>query len=140
MVRARNGERAPLERPWTRRALIRELATLTGTQASLAEKYGVGPPSITEFKQRHAHEIEQVRAEADNEFAGLLLAQKEARIASYQDLLEEAFDEHDRAAAIRILRNIAEEMGHLPSRVTLAGELGITTRYTIDGVEPGALT
>lgn len=140
MVRSQGGEREPLEKPFTRRQLIRELATLTGTQAALAKKYSVAESSITAFKQRHATEIAAVQAAAEDEFAGLLIAQKEHRLAAYDDLYDQADRAGDRASATRILRNVAEEMGHLPSRVTLAGEIGVTTRYVIDGVGNDDLT
>lgn len=47
--------------------------------------------------------------------------------------------EIDAGVAQKILRNVAEELGHLPNRVTLAGDVGVTTNYTVNGVDPGAL-
>lgn len=150
MVRSRGGQRDPLEsRPWVRHALQRELATGNQTQSALARKYGVSPSSITEFKQRHAEKIEAIRADAENEFAGLLIAEKANRLAVYERLLEHAMgatdsdqgdDEGeappvDGKLAARVLRQIAEEMGHLPTRMQVSGELGTTTRYVISDAD-----
>jgi len=151
-----------LEKPWTRRQLIVELATSGKTQAKLAEEYGVVESSISEFKTRHRQTIEQVRADQENEFAGIAIAEKATRLATYLDVLDTALkpvpkvnakgeimyglpDENgerhpimeiDAGVAQKILRNVAEELGHLPNRVTLGGEVGVTTNYKINGVEP----
>jgi len=151
-----------LEKPWTRRQLIVELATSGKTQAKLAEEYGVVESSISEFKTRHRQTIEQVRADQENEFAGIAIAEKAIRLVTYLDVLDTALkpvpkvnakgeimyglpDENgerhpimeiDAGVAQKILRNVAEELGHLPNRVTLGGEVGVTTNYKINGVEP----
>jgi len=139
-----------------------ELATSGKTQAKLAEEYGVVESSISEFKTRHRQTIEQVRADQENEFAGIAIAEKATRLATYLDVLDTALkpvpkvnakgeimyglpDENgerhpimeiDAGVAQKILRNVAEELGHLPNRVTLGGEVGVTTNYKINGVEP----
>lgn len=157
--------RGPLEIPWTRRQLIVDLALSGKTQTELAEKYGVSQPSISDFKARHATEVAAVLADSENEFAGIALAEKANRLATYQEMLKVALEatpkvngkgeivyglpdadgerhpimEIDAGVAQKILRNMAEELGHLPNRVTLAGEVGVTTNYTVNGVDPGAL-
>lgn len=157
--------RGPLELPWTRRKLIVDLALADATQTQLAEKYGVSQPAISLFRDRHAHEIAAVLADKENEFAGIAIAEKAVRLASYADVLETALkpvpkvngkgeivyglpDENgerspimeiDAGAALKALRNVAEELGHLPNRVTLGGEVGIRTEYTVNGVDPGNL-
>jgi hypothetical protein len=154
-----------LEKPWTRRQLIVELATSGKTQTKLAEEYGVAQPSISDFAKRHRQTIEQVRADQENEFAGIAIAEKAIRLATYLDVLDTALkpvpkvnakgeimmglpDENgerhpimeiDAGVAQKILRNVAEELGHLPNRVTLGGEVGVTTNYRINGVDPEAL-
>lgn len=135
MTRGRNGERDPLSRPWTKRALMRDLALGNTTQRELAAKYGVSEPAMTYFKQRNAEQIEDIRANAEGEFAGILISQKANRLQAYADLLEDA----DPKLATRVLRQIAEEMGHLPQRVQLSGQVDTQTRYQIDGVDPGDL-
>jgi len=151
-----------LEKPWTRRQLIVELATSGKTQEKLAEEYGVTQPAISFFADRHRQTIEQVRADQENEFAGIAIAEKAIRLATYLDVLDTALKpvpkvnakgeimyglpdesgerhpimEIDAGVAQKILRNVAEELGHLPNRVTLGGEVGVTTNYKINGVEP----
>jgi predicted transcriptional regulator len=150
-----------LEHPLTRRMLQTDLAHSGKSQSELAEKYGVTQPSISEFAARHAATIQQIRDDAANEFAGLAIAQKAARLEVYRELLDACMTpvpktagkdgdwvrdedgnvvhEIDAAVAGKLLRNVAEELGHLPNRVTLGGEVGVTTSYTVNGVDPGAL-
>ena len=128
-----------LERPWVRHKLITELATSGKTQAQLAREYAVAESSMTEFKQRHLDDIEARRAAAGEEFAGVLIAEKATRLATYESLLADAVAKGDERSAIRILRNVAEEMGHLPQRIQMGGEVGVRTTYEIVGVDPEAL-
>lgn len=152
-----------LEKPWVRRQLIVALAHGGKTQTQLAELHGVTQPSVSEFAARHRAEIEQVRQDSENEFAGIAIADKQNRLTTYLDMLETALKpvpktngkgeivyglpdesgerhpimEIDAGVAQKILRNVAEELGHLPNRVTLGGEVGVThTNYTVNGVEP----
>lgn len=136
MVRSIQGERRPLERPWTRRALCRDLALSDVTQSKLAERYGVTDGAITQFKQKHAVEIAAILADSANEFAGILIADKVNRLATYEALLEDAAQVGDGKQAAKLLHAVAEEMGHLPQRVQLSGQVDTQTRYQIDGVNP----
>lgn len=148
-----------------RRQIIRELAAQEVNQSALAIKYGVSTSAITQFKQRHAEEIAAVRADMDNEFAGILIANKAARLAALVDLYEAAttptpkisvkgdvvrrmnpetgeFEEVmeiDARAAMQALKQAAEEMGQLPTRVQVSGGMDIRTNYTIEGVSPDDL-
>lgn len=154
-----------LELPWTRRQLIVDLAHSDLSQTVLAEKYDVSQQAISQFAARHRATIEQVRADASNKYAGIAIADKAARLATYADMLEKALSktpkvngkgeivyglpdengerhpimEIDAGVAQKILRNVAEELGDLPNRVTIGGEVGIKTDYTINGVDPGNL-
>lgn len=147
-----------LELPWVRRAIMIELATGNKTQAAIAREYGASEPSITLFKQRHLAEIEAIRENALDEFTGIAIAKKAARLQAYEDILQkcliptpkmagkeyvhdpknnnELVYEIDAAAAVKVLRNVAEELGHLPSRVVVAGGLEVKTNYTLNGVDP----
>lgn len=113
-------------RPWERRQLCRELAT-GETQAALGRKYGVTRGAISAFAKRHASEIDAIKADLDNEFAGLWVAQKAARIAAMQADLEMSLENEEYAAhyeqvrtRTQIHRAIAEELGQLPPRATIA--------------------
>lgn len=143
MSRALNGERDPLERPWVRRSLQEDLAKSGLSQTVLATKYGVTQPAITHFKKRHKRAIDEIRNNAADEFAGILLAKQVNRIEALAEIVEgfaESADPKAARLAVQAMRNIAEELGHLPGRVTLAGEVGTTTRYVIDDVNPEDLT
>jgi transcriptional regulator with XRE-family HTH domain len=151
-----------------KRQVIRDIALGTMSQSQLGEKYGVSQPAISQFAKRNAEEIEAVRSKADDEFAGLLIAAKQNRLAAYQDLYDIALkpqpkispsgklvkewitdedgqqvevivQEVDVRAAAQMLKQAAEELGQLPNRLTLAGEVGVKTNYVIDGIDPGAL-
>lgn len=81
--------RYPLERPWIRWQLVRELALKEETRAQLARRYGVDRSAMTQFAQRHTAAIAAVEREIENEMAGLWIAQKRNRIAVYQQDVEE---------------------------------------------------
>lgn len=127
----RPGGRYPLERPYTRRKLIRRLALTDVGDDEVCADYGVDDASIHRFRKRHAEEIAAVAANAADEFAGLWIAEKLNRLTVYGDMLEQALAKGELQNAARILRNAAEEMGHLPSRVQISGDIGVHTSYSI---------
>lgn len=135
MVRSLGGERDPLSLPWNAHALKRLLAEGKETQTEMARRMAVSPSAVTRFKERHAEAIEAMRADIENEFAGIALAQKQNRLSTYEELLERARSGKDRHLEARILRQMAEEMGHLPSRVQLSGTVGVQTTYTVTGAD-----
>jgi len=145
-----------------RNGLIRALALEDVTQASLAVRYGVTEGAITQFKQREAEAINALRADADNEFAGILIAQKAERLRALEELFEVArtptpkvapngriiretveddtgetteviVHEVDVRAAAQVLKQAAEEMGQLPTRLQVSGDMNTTTTYRIEG-------
>lgn len=123
------GRKSKLEYPWNRNALIRDLAIGNVTQSQLAIEFACSPSAITDFKQRHQDEINAVTNQLADEYAGLRLAEKAQRIATYTDIIEDALDTGEHKNAIRALRNIAEELGHLKLNITADVT---TTRYVID--------
>ncbi len=134
--------------PWRRLPLMRELADPQRTQAAMAVEYGVTGAAITLFKQRYAHEIAQIRADYDNKFAGLWVADKLNRIATYEADIEaiEAKSQKDGstmadADMLRVkgsfLKAVAEELGQLPGRVNVAV---VPVEHIIVGVNPEDLT
>lgn len=164
MPRADDGKLGGLNR----RKLVRELALREpGTKlGDIAKKYGVSPSAITHFAKRHAEEIAAVAAAADDEFAGILIANKAYRLAALQEMHEIALTpqpkvgnngkivtrwnpetgqdeevmEVDVRAAALVSKQAAEELGHLANRVTLSGQIDTTTTYKIVGVDPSDLT
>jgi hypothetical protein len=127
----RPGGRFPLEKPYTRRKLIRQLALTDIGDREACKQYGVDDASMFRFRKRHAEEIAAVAANAADEFAGMWIAEKINRLTVYGDMLEQALDKGELQNAARILRNAAEEMGHLPSRVQISGDIGVHTSYSI---------
>lgn len=152
-----------------RHGLIRQLALTDTTQPELAEQYGVTQQAISHFAKRNAEAIAAVRADADNEFAGILIAQKAARLAAYEELhtiaitpqpkispsgkivkewitdedgndVEVVVNEIDVRAAALVLKQSAEEMGQLPTRLQIQGDMQTTTTYKIEGFSESDLT
>ena len=128
--------------PWLRRTLCRELAAGEVKRAALARKYGVTPAAITLFAKRHGAEIDAIKRDLDDQFAGLWIADKAARIATYQADLEQSstggFGTHFEQIRTRtqILRAVAEELGQLPPRTTL---MVMPVVHILEGVDPEAL-
>jgi hypothetical protein len=134
--------RFPLERGWTKRRLIHDLARMEKTNTQLAQHYGVAQSAISQFKKRHAAEIEEVKADMENEFAGLWIARKVNRIAEYQDTVESlvlmseegTLDTDAARVKIQVLKAVAEEMGHLPAKTQVIVDQR-RARYEIKGVD-----
>jgi len=122
---------------YQKRQLLRELADgIPG--ARLAEKYGVTEPRISQIRTKHAAEIEAIRTEAENAAAGLWIAEKMNRVAEHEgivDMLRGSPDPKDVSRVQTSLHSVAEEMGQLPNRVTLSGEVK-TVHHVIEGVDP----
>lgn len=151
-----------------RRKLIRECALKdpSMTWDSIAKRYGVSGAAITQFRKRNAEEIAAVAKAADDEFAGILIAQKEFRLRAYQEIYETAMTPQPKVAAngnvaMRIdpetkqvvqvmevqlgearqaLKQAAEELGQLANRITMTGDLNTTTTYRIVNVTDDDLT
>ena len=129
--------------PFDRRSLQRDLAAAEATRAALARKYGVTRGYITQFANQYSREIAAIRADIDNEFAGLWIADKENRIVAYQQ--EYALAASDGRAAHHewiktralILRQVAEELGQLPTRATTA--IIVPVVHVVEGVDLDAL-
>lgn len=130
-------------KPWDRRALCRELAAGEVKRAVLARKYGISGAYVTKFAKQHAAEIDAIKVNLDNEYAGLWIAQKAERIAAYQADLEASEDgdygSHFEQIRTRtqILKSVAEELGQLPPRTTVTV---MPVVHVLEGVDPAALT
>ena len=128
---------------WERRTLCRELAAGDQSKAALGRKYGISAAAVSQFARRHAAEIAVIKGQLDDEFAGLWIASKAARIAAYQADYDLALDT-DKAdhhewikARTGILGAVAEELGQLPPRATVTV---MPVVHVIEGVDLAALT
>lgn len=125
-----------LERGWVRHRLIREFALGEKTGKQLSEQYGVSQTSISAFKKRYSLEIEEVRNNLADEYAGVWVAQKLARIQEYQQAAEKmatGYSPRNAEVLVTILKAVAEELGQLPARtqVNVSNE---TTVYQVVGI------
>lgn len=140
-----------------RRQVIRLLAAQEISQAEIARRFDVTDSAITQFRDKYIEEIEAVRAAMDDEFAGIAIASKVNRVAMLEEIAEKAMEptpkidnkghrvmdvdgtvvyEFDGRLAAQALKQAAEEMGQLPTRLQVSGEMGVTTNYTVEGVKP----
>ncbi len=122
------GVREPKLAGYRKMQVCRWLAERKYTQTQIAEMLDCTPGAVANFAKRNADIINEIRENLEDEFAGMWIAQKRNRVAEYQAqadrlrLLIEQYDEPD-AALIRAhqaaLKAVAEEMGQLPSRLTV---------------------
>lgn len=124
-------------------ALIRELAEGALNQTELGEKYGISNARVSQINSEERERIEAMRADLDNEYAGIWIADKANRVRTYDALAErltEALEDETDSQLVRQLVNVqkavAEEMGQLPSRVTVNIEKPVV-HHVIEGVDPG---
>lgn len=139
---ARSDGRRPsknhLERGWVKHRLIRDLALGEKSGVQLAEIYGCSRVSISNFKTRHRLEIDEVRNNLADEYAGVWVAQKLARIQEYQQAAEKmarGTSPRNAEVLVTILKAVAEELGQLPAR----NQINIQNQqvsYEIVGVNP----
>lgn len=154
---------------YIRMELLHGLVRGENTMA-LSRRLGIDRSAVTKFRKREAAAIEALSSELANEFTGLWIVEKRNRIAEYQrdveqinDLLADSaairaeyeFDDDDEVSAVkitdtgatalmrtkaRILRNVSEEMGQLPSRATVQVIQPVQVAYHVSGVDLGRLT
>lgn len=132
----RKASKGHLERGWVKHRLIREFALGEKTGRQLAVEYGVSVTSISNFKKKFGMEIEDVRNNLADEFAGVWVAQKMARIAEYQQAAEkmaEGRSPRNAEVLVTILKAVAEELGQLPARTQVSVSTENVT-YQIVGV------
>jgi hypothetical protein len=125
-----------LERGWVKHRLIREFALGEKTGRTLAAEYGVSVTSISNFKRKFGMEIEEVRNNLADEFAGVWVAKKLDRIRQYQEAAEKMADgrsPRNQEVLVTILKAVAEELGQLPARTQVSVSTENVT-YQIVGV------
>lgn len=131
-----------LERGWVAHRLVRELAIGEKTGVQLAEEYGVSTTSISAFKKRHAFDINEVRNNLADEFAGLWVQRKKDRIAEYQQAAEKMANgssPRNAEVLVTILKAVAEELGELPARTQVQVNTNEVT-YQVVGINVEDLT
>ena len=84
------GGPGPLERPWNRVRVIADLAEGAMTQAEIGAKYGVTQGAVSQFLDRNRDEIESKRRHLNDQFHGLWIADKVARVGVLQQQAEGA--------------------------------------------------
>jgi hypothetical protein len=123
---------------WLQGQLMRDLAAGERKRSELARELGVERSTITRFAQRHAREIDEIRAHLDDEFAGNWVAQKQRRLDAYRADFELSAscpraDYHEQIRVrSQILIAVAEELGQLPPR-NMA--VTATVRHVIESVD-----
>lgn len=141
------------------RQIVRLLAAQELSLGQIAERYNCTPQAVGQFRDRNAEEIAAVRANMDDEFAGLAIASKVNRVALLQEIAEKALQpvpkisangkvtyvtnedgesemvmEVDARAAMAALKQVAEELGQLVARTQMTGDMQTTTTYRIESV------
>src|SRR5690606_31588728 len=118
--------------------LIRDFALGEKTGVQLAEQYGVSVTAISQFKKRHALEIEEVRNTLADEYAGVWAAQNINRIREYQQAAANMCHGPIPRGAdvlVSILKPVAAELGQLPARTQVQVNQANVT-YEIVGIDP----
>lgn len=132
-------------KPWLRYGLCKDLAVGEKTRTQLGKEHGVTQQAVSKFAKANAARIADIRDHLDEEFAGIWLADKSKRIASYTADFELSAT-GDRAGHFEqirtrndIRRHVAEELGQMPARgVTVAGI--VQHVLEIENFDPGDLT
>ena len=101
----RGRRKGPLESAAIKHRLMRELALSNATLTSLGQKYGVTQSAVTQFRDRHAQQIQEMREDSENELAGILYVKKGERLQKYAELLESGDVSPDTAA--RLMRRVS---------------------------------
>jgi hypothetical protein len=127
-----------LERGWVKHRLIRDFALGEKSGIVLSEQYGVSRAAISAFKKRYSLEIEEVRNNLADEYAGVWVAQKIDRIREYQQAAEKmaaGSSPRNAEVLVSILKAVAEELGQLPARTQVnVSQENVT--YEIVGISP----
>lgn len=137
-----------LDRGHERARLITAIATRSASYNQLARDRNVSRQAISAFAKRWALAISDARAAADDDAAHLWITRRTARLAEYQQTIEDIDQTlnsdtegqpDDRAALLRIrlqaLRQAAEETGQLRDTAPVQ-----TVEIRLNGVDLSQLT
>ena len=125
-----------LDRGHVRIVLQRDLAVGELTYAELAARYGATKSGIASFARKYATVIAEIKADLDNRYAGMWIADKDRRVAAYQadaDLVDEetervlkARDEH--RELLKEQGTEVDEDGETAKEIGVATDLGRLSR------------
>lgn len=129
--------------PFDRRKLQRVLAEGDKKRTVIAREFGISPSYVTQFARLYAHEIDEIKRDLNNAFAGLWIADKESRLVAYQTeyamaLGNEKASHHEWIKTrLQTLHQVAEELGQLPGRQPI---MTVAVEHIIVGVNIEDLT
>jgi transposase-like protein len=129
--------------PASRAELIRDIASGEMSLEAVARKYDIVPQYLHKIKRENAGRIAALKEDVQAALDEHWIAQKVGRVAEYQQdveaINEVVYDTLDPKLLARkhtALHAVAEEMGQLPNRVTLSGEVR-TVNHTVNGLDVG---
>jgi predicted transcriptional regulator len=131
----------PLTRGWVKQKLCRELAVGEKTQVQLAEEYGVSQPRISQFLKEHSTRVNEIRENLADEFAGMWIADKRARLAELEEMADRigpSRDPNKMRLVKELLKQAAEELGQIPTKANVTIDQHRIT-YAVEGVDPEKL-
>lgn len=126
---------------------LRLLAQGDMSHEKIAERFGVTRRRISQINAEHRERVEEIRADIENEFAGLWVADKKNRVAEYQEDLDAINEKlatfknlnEDAQSWIRLrdklMRAVSEELGQIPNKMSVKSD-NKHVRYTLEGVDP----
>lgn len=125
--------------------LLRDLA-LNRDLDELAEEWSVSLERIHEIAEEEAEVIDEFREDIGRWLRGpeeLWTTDKNRRIAEYQADVERinglvethGWDRGLQGEKTKLLRSIADELGHLPTRGSMASQEGKVVNYKFDGID-----
>jgi hypothetical protein len=133
--------RYPLTRGYVKDRLMRELAIGDKTMTALAKEYGVTTGRISQFNKEFETRIMQIRENLADEFAGLWIADKRARLAELEEMADRigpSRDPNKMRLVKELLKQAAEELGQIPTKANVTIDQHRIT-YAVEGVDPEKL-
>lgn len=126
--------------------LVYDLAAKEVNYNYLCSKYQVKKTALQDFEKKYSREIINARERVTDEYAALWITDKSSRLAEAQKDVEFLNDQIEVGEkpmeAIRqktqILRNVADELGHLPGRAPTIVQ-HTTVNYHVEGVDMSKL-
>lgn len=100
-----------LERDVLTRVTVMRLLAEGVQQTKIAQRFGCTQGAVARFNQRHVEQIQQIREDLENEFAGLVYAEKANRLAEYEQDVQTSNAEIDNALNGRLSAEVVTEDG-----------------------------